>query len=168
MVGLCLSRALSVGTVHISSSSSEMDPLVDSAHLSHPEDIEILSKGLTLINKVVSTDPLAEKIKRGYVPDISVGLKDDRCQKDWIKTTVATEFHHVGTVAMGQATDERLRVLGTKSLRVIDASVMPLHVCANTMATVYAIAEKGSGLIKEGSRLESIRNMLSEESVVTC
>jgi choline dehydrogenase-like flavoprotein len=32
---------------------------------------------------------------------------------------------------------------------VIDASVMPLHVCANTVATVYAIAEKGSDLVKE-------------------
>lgn len=81
MVGLCLSRALSVGTVHISSSSSEMDPLIDPAYLSHPEDIKILSKGLTLINKVVSTDPLAEKIKRRYVPDISVDLKDDNARK---------------------------------------------------------------------------------------
>jgi choline dehydrogenase-like flavoprotein len=45
------------------------------------------------------------------------------------------EYHPVGTVAMGQAADESLRVSGTKGLRVIDASVMPLHVCANTAAT---------------------------------
>jgi hypothetical protein len=49
-------------------------------------------------------------------------------------------------VAMGQATDERLKLLGTRGLTVIDASVMPLHVCANTAA---AIAEKGSDFIKE-------------------
>jgi len=73
---------------------------------------------------------------------IYVDLKDDRARKDWIKRTVAT-------VAMGQVTDERLRVLRTKDLEVIDASVMPLHVCANTAVTVYAIAEKGSDLIKE-------------------
>jgi choline dehydrogenase-like flavoprotein len=96
------------------------------------------------------------------------GLESQSARKDWIERTVATEYRPVGTVTMGQATDERLRVLGTKGLRVIDASVMPLHVCANTVATVYAIAEKGSGLIKEGSRLESIGNMLSEESVLTC
>jgi choline dehydrogenase-like flavoprotein len=92
---------------------------------------------------------LAKKIKRRYASDISVDLKDERARKDWIKRTVANEYHPVGTVAMGQATGERLRVLGTKGLRVIDASVMPLHVCANTAATVYAIAEKGSYLIKE-------------------
>ena len=138
IVGLCLSRALSVGTIHISSSSQEMDPLIDPAYLSHPADIEILSKGLALTDGVVSTDPLAKKIKRRYVPDICVDLKDDLARKDWIKRTVATEYHSVGTVAMGQAVDERLRVFGTKGLRVMDASVMPLRVCANTAATVYA------------------------------
>jgi choline dehydrogenase-like flavoprotein len=104
---------------------------------------------LKLIDKVVSTNPLAKKIKRRYAPGDSVDLKDDRARKDWIKLTVATEYHPIGTVTMGQATDERLRVLGMKGLRVIDASVMPLHVSANPVATVYAIAEKGSDLIKE-------------------
>lgn len=36
---------------------------------------------------------------------------------------MANEYRPVGTATMGQATDERLRVLGTKGLRVIDASV---------------------------------------------
>ena len=48
MVGFCLSRALSVGTIHISSSSPEMDPQIDPAYLSHLADIEIQSKGLVL------------------------------------------------------------------------------------------------------------------------
>jgi hypothetical protein len=40
MFGLCLSRALSVGTIQ----SPEMDPLIDPAYLSHQADIETLSK----------------------------------------------------------------------------------------------------------------------------
>jgi choline dehydrogenase-like flavoprotein len=79
---------------------------------------------------------LAKKIKRRFAPDVSVDLKDQSARKDWIERTVATEYHPVGALAIGQATDERLRVLGTKGLRVIDASMMPLHVCANTVATV--------------------------------
>ena len=70
MVGLCLSRALSVGTIHISSSSPEAEPLIDPAYLSHPADIETLPKGLALIDRIVSTDLLGEKIKRRYAPDI--------------------------------------------------------------------------------------------------
>lgn len=47
------------------------------------------------------------------------------------------------------AVDERLRVRGVKGVRVIDASVFPLHVGGNIVATVYAVAEKGADLIKE-------------------
>jgi choline dehydrogenase-like flavoprotein len=98
---------------------------------------------------MVSTNPLAAKIRRRYAPGISVGLKNDSVRKDWIKGAVATQYHPIGTVAMGQATHERLQVLGMGGLRVIDASMVPLHVCANSAATVYAIAEKGSDFIKE-------------------
>ncbi len=45
--------------------------------------------------------------------------------------------------------DERLRVKGTKGLRIIDASVFPSHVSGNIMSTTYAVAEKGADLIKE-------------------
>lgn len=54
---------------------------------------------------------------------------------------------------MELATDVKLKVFGTKELKVIDASLVPLHICGNTTATVYAIAEKGRDLIKEGWNL---------------
>ncbi len=49
--------------IHISSSSPGMDPQIDPAYLSHPADTEILSKGLALVDKAVSKNPLAQKIK---------------------------------------------------------------------------------------------------------
>jgi len=49
----------------------------------------------------------------------------------------------------GFVCDERLRVYGTRGLRVCDASVMPLQIAAHLQATVYAIGEKGAQLIKE-------------------
>ena len=44
--------------------------------------------------------------------------------------------------------DNELRVHGIDGLRVVDASVMPSLPSNNTLATVYAIAERGAELIR--------------------
>ena len=46
--------------------------------------------------------------------------------------------------------DPSLRVRGVSGLRVVDASVMPRIVSANTNATVIAIGERASDLILAG------------------
>ena len=45
--------------------------------------------------------------------------------------------------------DERLRVRGIESLRVIDASIMPALPSAGPAPAVFMIAEKGADLLKE-------------------
>jgi len=42
-----------------------------------------------------------------------------------------------------------LKVHGFKILRVVDASVMPIYVNANTYAVTLTIAEKGASLIRD-------------------
>lgn len=49
----------------------------------------------------------------------------------------------------GGVVDPRLRVYGTKNVRVADASIVPLHVRGNTVSLTYAIAEKAADLIKQ-------------------
>jgi len=49
----------------------------------------------------------------------------------------------------GGVVDQRLRVYGVKGLRVVDASMMPLHVSSHIQASVYAVAEKGATMIRE-------------------
>ena len=62
-----------------------------------------------------------------------------------------TVFHPVGTCRMGEdadaVVDSQLRVQGIAGLRVIDASVMPTLVSANTNAAAIMIGEKGADLI---------------------
>lgn len=152
-LAVCIARPLSVGTVHIISSDPKVDPEIDPAYLSHPADVEIFSKGLAIVEKMVNTSPFKEKIKRRYYPDGPLDLGDKKAVERYLRGNVATEYHPLGSCAMGKegvgAVDDRLKVYGCKGVRVVDASVIPLHVSGNIVATVYALAEKGADLIKE-------------------
>ncbi|KOX67295.1 Glucose dehydrogenase [acceptor], partial [Melipona quadrifasciata] len=75
-----------------------------------------------------------------------------------VRNLATTLFHPVGTARMGPAddprsvVDARLRVHGIERLRVIDASIMPNIVSANTNTPTMMIAEKGADLVKEDWR----------------
>ena len=44
----------------------------------------------------------------------------------------------------GGVVDPKLRVYGTKNLRIVDVSIIPLIISSPLQATAYAIAEQGS------------------------
>lgn len=58
-----------------------------------------------------------------------------------------TLHHPVGTSSMGKVVDTKLRVIGTRNLRVIDASVQPFIVSTNTQASSIMIGEKGVDIL---------------------
>lgn len=82
--------------------------------------------------------------------------RDDEAIAEWVKASVWSGWHVSGTCRMG-AEDDRMAVLdavcrvrGIGNLRVVDASIMPSIVSANTNITTIAMAEKASDLILSG------------------
>lgn len=49
---------------------------------------------------------------------------------------------------MGGVVNSKLKVYGTKNVRVVDASVLPFQLCGHLTSTLYAVAERAADLIK--------------------
>lgn len=52
-------------------------------------------------------------------------------------------------IELGGVVNERLVVHGTRNLRKIDASIIPLQPRGNIQSSVYAIAERAADIIRE-------------------
>ena len=83
-------------------------------------------------------------------------LASDAALDSWLLKNVWTQFHSSGTCKMGPASDpaavvdQYCHVRGLDQLRVVDTSVMPNIIRANTNATTIMIAERVADWIKEG------------------
>jgi choline dehydrogenase-like flavoprotein len=154
-----LQYPFSCGSVHISPSDPYGKPEIDPQYYAGSNgvgglDLELQIHAARFGQKLVQTEPLAKFIKGPAWPATSE-LGDEEL-KQWVVDNTVTDWHPVGSCAMGGAlgaeggvVDEKLRVYGVRGLRVVDASVMPLQISAHSQATVYAIAEKASEMIKE-------------------
>ena len=79
---------------------------------------------------------------------------DDGVIEEWVRGHVQTTWHSLGTCKMaprgeGGVVDERLNVHGVERLKVVDLSIPPVNVAANTMNTAVAIAEKAVDVVVE-------------------
>lgn len=156
-----LQYPFSRGSVHISPSDPHGKPVIDPQYYTSDNgvgalDLELQVHCARFGRKIVQTEPLASFIKGPAWPPASVEELSDDELKQWVVDNTITDWHPVGSCAMGGAlgieggvVDERLRVYGVDGLRVVDASVMPLQISAHLQATVYAIAEKAGGMIRE-------------------
>jgi choline dehydrogenase-like flavoprotein len=139
---------LSRGSVHITSNDPHVQPAIDNAFLAHPVDVAVLRSALPFLNKVTLVPKIKEQLHPNYCFAQKVGLGDKKKEEAFVRGDVGTEHHPIGTAAMGDVVDVKLKVLGVQGLRVCDASVLPLQISGNPMATIYAFAEKLADLIK--------------------
>jgi len=92
---------------------------------------------------------------RGAEVDPGPGCTTDADIDAFMSRFISSHYHPVGTCKMGQdddaVVDEKLHVHGLQGLRIVDASIMPRLVGANTNAPTIMIGEKAADMIRHAA-----------------
>jgi choline dehydrogenase len=149
--GVAFVRPKSRGRLFLKSADPKQAPGMYANYLAEKSDQEGLLAGLKWVRRIFQTEPLKSHILAEDIPGEACRTEDE--MREFLLNAASTFCHPSGTCKMGQdsmsVVDERLRVRGIESLRVIDASIMPALPSSGPAPAVFMIAEKGADLIKE-------------------
>jgi choline dehydrogenase len=148
-VHIDLMRPRSRGQVRARSADPGQAPAILLNYLADPADRIDLRRGVDMLRDILGHPEMARLSAGEIFPGPGVADLDK-----WIRQTVETCYHPVGSCRMGAdddpgaVVDPECRVRGIDGLRVVDASIMPEIVSANTNATTIMIAERAADLIR--------------------
>ncbi|RDB15490.1 Glucose oxidase [Hypsizygus marmoreus] len=142
------------GTVHAVSADPRVNPEFDPHYFEEDIDLQTLLEMIKFIRKIPETSPFKEALGtpiKEYNPGPEI--QTDEQIIAWLKKCLGSTFHPAGTSAMlprekGGVVNPELKVYGTKNVRVVDLSILPLHFASHSQSSVYAIAEQAADIIK--------------------
>ncbi|KAF8263859.1 GMC oxidoreductase [Lactarius quietus] len=139
------------GTIHATSPDPLAPPALDPHYYENEFDLQNMVELVKVARRLGKTSPLADIIAREHNPGLEVQTDEELVA--WVKQFTGSIAHTSGTCSMlprdkGGVVDPCLKVYGTGNLRVVDLSVLPLHIGAATQVFVYALAEQASDIIK--------------------
>jgi choline dehydrogenase-like flavoprotein len=146
---VCVLRPESRGTVRLASPRAKDSPLIDPNFLSDQRDVDVLKRGVRLMERICESAPLSRHggRKRHVAAD-----GDDAALETLIRARADTVYHPVGTCRMGSdadaVVDPTLKFKGLDGLWIADASVMPRLVSGNTNAPSIMIGERAGDFVK--------------------
>lgn len=147
-----LEHLFSHGSVHITSTNISVQPEINPNYISTEYDLQALVTAAKYLREIASTPPLNALWVKEYEPGKQV--QSDQGWANYVRNSSFTIYHPTGTCAMlpledGGVVDPELKVYGVKSLRVVDASIIPLLVSAHIQTAVYGIAERAAKMVAE-------------------
>ena len=152
-LNVALYVAASAGELMLQSTDPQVQPRLDYRYLSDPWDRERMREGVSLCLRLGGHEAYRDILGERIAPT-DQEISSDGALDAWLLRNVGTAQHISGTCKMGPDSDPRAvvdqycRVHGMEALRVVDASVMPDLVRANTNATVIMVGERAADLIK--------------------
>lgn len=149
----CQCRPLSSGRLEITSTDPMAPPRIETNYLREEMDRKVLTTGIQMLRDIYRQGAFRDLIAEEILP--SSQLSQPEQLLEFARTAGSTVFHPIGTCRMGSdehsVVDPELRVRGVEGLRVIDASVMPEMISANTNAASIMIGERGAHLVRTGA-----------------
>jgi choline dehydrogenase-like flavoprotein len=144
-------RPKSRGAVTLQSGDPDAVPLIRQNFLTQPEEWATLRAGQRMFRELAAQGPLKE-FSGG---EIDAPADDTDAELDaFTRSRSLTTHHPAGTCKIGLESDsksvltQRLQVIGTEGLSVVDASAMPDMVGGNINATVIMIAERAADILR--------------------
>ena len=142
-----LQRPRSRGRLRLRSANPDVPPVIDLNYVGDPEDMRRMVDGVRIAWRLMHEGPLAPMLKE-FVNLTAEVVNSKSALEIFIRENCTTIFHPVGTAKMGPESDsmavvdQYCRVRGVEGLRVVDASIMPNIVRANTNLTCIMIGER--------------------------
>ena len=122
------------GTVKLASADPTARPIVDMQFLSHPDDVEYLSRSIRTAREIANAPSLKPFVVREVAPGKDLEGEE---LANFIRNGATTYFHASGACRMGSddkaVVDAQLRVNGIRNLRIADSTIMPRIVTVPTM-----------------------------------
>jgi len=152
-VALNVCRPASRGSIELRDGDPGSAPIIRHQLLGARTDIERLIAAGRFVRRVFAASPLGPICDAETAPGL--GVETDAQWEHFVRANAFPMYHPVGTCRMGtdreSVVDQDLRVRGVTGLRVVDASIMPSLVSANTNAPVIMIAEKAADQIRHAA-----------------
>ncbi len=144
-----LEQAVSLGALRLASADPEEKPVLDYAYLANDWDLDRLRGSIRKCQELLA-HPAFEPLVDSWLDPTDADLASDQSLDAWLTQNVATTFHTCGTSKMGPdsdptaVVDQYCQVRGISGLRVVDLSIAPDVVRANTNATAIMIGERAA------------------------
>ena len=154
-LSVALQNANSAGELTLVSTDPLVQPNLNYDFLTDPYDRERMRDALRLAVTLSEHKRFGDLIEARLNPT-DQDLATDDALDNWMLRNVYTQHHISGTCKMGPASDSMAvvdqfgHIHGMENIRVVDASIMPDVIRANTNATTIMIGEKVADWIKEG------------------